>query len=103
MTSWNTVPEERKKKSPFLYVCFSGGLYHRDTKFELCFIYVLYNESKFSLVKKVVSCSPAVMYSVCKPDISETPDQSQLWSPCHSSSFPDGKPTLSGYNAARGS
>ena len=33
----------------------------------------LYNEPKFLLVKTVVmSCSPAVMYSVCKPDISET-------------------------------
>jgi hypothetical protein len=30
----------------------SKCLYHKDTKFELCFIYFLYNESKFSLVKK---------------------------------------------------
>jgi len=29
-------------------------LYHRDTKFELCFMYFLYNEPKFSLVKIVV-------------------------------------------------
>ena len=33
----------------------------------------LYNEPKFLFVKTVVmSCSPAVMYSVCKPDFSET-------------------------------
>jgi len=51
----------------------SKCLYHKDTKFELCFIYFLYNDSKFSLVKKSgMSSSPAVMYSVCQPDNSET-------------------------------
>jgi len=30
----------------------SKCLYHKDTKFELCFIYFLYNEPKFSLSKK---------------------------------------------------
>jgi len=36
------------------------------------FIFFLYNEPIFSLVKSGTSCSPAVMHSVCKPYISET-------------------------------
>ena len=72
MTSRNTVPEERKSLHHFHMFVFLGVhftafgvlehvmnavskcLYHRDTKFELCFIYFMYNELKFSLVKKVV-------------------------------------------------
>jgi len=71
MTSWNTVPEERKSLHHFHVFIFQGVrftafgvlgtcyecskcLYRRNAKFELCFIYFLYNEPKFSLAKKVV-------------------------------------------------
>jgi len=43
-----------------------------DTQSLSCFILFLYNEPIFSLVKSCMSCSPAVMYSVCKLYISET-------------------------------
>jgi len=42
-----------------------------ETQSLRCFTYFLY-EPKFSLVKKGMSCSPAVMYSVFKPYILET-------------------------------
>jgi len=78
------LSQRREKFAPFSFVFLGvhftafGVLEHITnavsvciTKFELCFIYFLYNEPKFSLVKSD-SCSTAVMYSVCKPDISET-------------------------------
>ena len=43
-----------------------------ETQSLSCFIFFLYSEPKFLLVKSGMSCSPAVMYSVCKPYISET-------------------------------
>ena len=65
------LPEERKSLHHFHMFVFLGGslhcfwctwtcyecskcMYRRDTECELCFIYFLYNERKFSLVKKVV-------------------------------------------------
>jgi len=88
VTSWNTVPEERKSlrhfhMSVFLGVslnCFwctwtcyecSKCLYHRDTKFELCFMYFCIMGLNFHLSKKwyeLFSCN----VFVCKPDISNT-------------------------------
>ena len=70
VTSWNTVPEERRSLLHFhmfvflrdhftafgvlKYVMNAVSVCIADTKLELCFIYFLYNEPKFSLVKKVV-------------------------------------------------
>ena len=66
MTAWSTVPKERKSLHHFYMFVFLGFtslllvylnmlcLYRRDTKLELCFIYLLHNEPKFLLVKKVV-------------------------------------------------
>jgi len=47
------------------------NVYIAETQSLSCFIYFLY-EPKFSLAKKGMSCSPAVMNSVSKPYISET-------------------------------
>jgi len=59
--SWNTVPEVRKSLCHFLLFVFLGGHF-----------------TAFGVLEHVMnavsgtSCSPAVIYSVCKPDIVET-------------------------------
>ena len=69
MTSWNTVPEERKRLRHFytfvflgVHITASGVLEHVMSAVSVCiaetqslsFIYFSYNGSKFSFVKKVV-------------------------------------------------
>jgi hypothetical protein len=61
VTSWNTVPGERKSSYHFHVFVFLGVHF-----------------AAFGALEHVMnavsgmSCLPAVMYSVCKPDISET-------------------------------
>jgi len=57
-------------------------LYRRDTTFELCFVYFMYNEPKFSLVKSDMSCSTAIFYT--QPwRFRSFQIRASLSSPCH--------------------
>ena len=88
-------PRGEKKFAPFSYVCFPGGSFHpfwctwtcyecskclycRDTKFWVVLFAFCIMSINFHWLKSGMSCSPAVMYSVCKPTVQKLPNQSQF-------------------------